>query len=78
MEQNAMTRVIPAFAGRFRLRSIGWLALAFGGMLLIVRPGGNLPLLGTVLMAVGTGHLVGADGVPAMLAAEGMTVTRVQ
>ena len=33
---------------------------------------------GTVLMAVGTGHLIGADGVPAMLAAEGMTVTRVQ
>jgi len=24
-----MTRVIPAFAGRFRLRSIGWLALAW-------------------------------------------------
>jgi hypothetical protein len=33
---------------------------------------------GTVLMAVGAGHLVGADGVPAMLAAGGMTVTRVQ
>ena len=33
---------------------------------------------GTVLMAVGTGHLIGADGVPAMLEAEGMTVTRVQ
>ena len=33
---------------------------------------------GTVLMAVGTGHLIGADGVPAMLAAEGVTVTRVQ
>lgn len=33
---------------------------------------------GTVLMAVGAGHLVGADGVPAMLAAEGYKVTRVQ
>lgn len=33
---------------------------------------------GTVLMAVGAGHLVGADGVPSMLAADGMTVTRVQ
>ncbi len=33
---------------------------------------------GTVLVAVGAGHLVGADGVPAMLGAEGMTVTRVQ
>lgn len=33
---------------------------------------------GTVLMAVGAGHLVGRDGVPAMLAAEGATVTRVQ
>jgi uncharacterized protein YbaP (TraB family) len=33
---------------------------------------------GTVLMAVGAGHLVGADGVPAMLAADGLTVTRVQ
>lgn len=33
---------------------------------------------GTVLMAVGTGHLVGTDGVPAMLAAEGLRVTRVQ
>lgn len=33
---------------------------------------------GTVLMAVGTGHLVGAGGVPAMLKAEGITVTRVQ
>lgn len=33
---------------------------------------------GTVLMAVGAGHLVGTDGVPAMLEAEGLTVTRVQ
>lgn len=33
---------------------------------------------GTVLMAVGAGHLVGADGVPAMLGAEGLKVTRVQ
>ncbi|MBJ7441846.1 MAG: TraB/GumN family protein [Sphingopyxis sp.] len=33
---------------------------------------------GTVLMAVGAGHLVGSDGVPAMLAAQKMTVTRVQ
>lgn len=33
---------------------------------------------GTVLMAVGAGHLVGADSVPAMLAAEGVKVTRIQ
>lgn len=33
---------------------------------------------GTVLMAVGAGHLVGSDGVPAMLQAEGLKVTRVQ
>ena len=33
---------------------------------------------GTVLMAVGAGHLVGTDGVPAMLAADGLKVTRVQ
>lgn len=33
---------------------------------------------GTVLMAVGAGHLVGSDGVPAMLEAEGVKVVRVQ
>lgn len=33
---------------------------------------------GTVLMAVGAGHLVGPDGVPAMLEAEGLKVQRVQ
>jgi uncharacterized protein YbaP (TraB family) len=33
---------------------------------------------GTVLMAVGAGHMVGKDGVPALLAAEGFRVTRVQ
>ena len=33
---------------------------------------------GTVLMAVGAGHLVGTDGLPAMLEAGGMKVTRVQ
>ena len=33
---------------------------------------------GTVLIAVGTGHLVGADGVPRMLEAEGLRVKRVQ
>jgi len=33
---------------------------------------------GTVLMAVGAGHLVGTDSVPAMLAAEGLKVTRAQ
>jgi uncharacterized protein YbaP (TraB family) len=33
---------------------------------------------GTVLMAVGAGHLVGTDSVPAMLGAEGMKVSRVQ
>lgn len=33
---------------------------------------------GTVLMAVGAGHLVGTDGVPAMLAAQGFKVSRIQ
>ncbi|WP_294030311.1 TraB/GumN family protein [Sphingopyxis sp.] len=33
---------------------------------------------GTVLVAVGAGHLVGADGMPAMLEAEGLRVVRVQ
>ncbi len=33
---------------------------------------------GTVLMAVGAGHLVGTDSVPAMLSADGYRVTRVQ
>lgn len=33
---------------------------------------------GTVLLAVGAGHLVGGDGVPAMLKADGYQVTRVQ
>lgn len=33
---------------------------------------------GTVLVAVGAGHLVGADGVPAMIEAGGMKITRVQ
>ncbi|AJA09059.1 GumN protein [Sphingopyxis fribergensis] len=33
---------------------------------------------GTVLMAVGAGHLVGPAGVPAMLEAEGLEVRRVQ
>lgn len=33
---------------------------------------------GTVMMAVGAGHLIGDDGVPAMLGAQGYKVTRVQ
>ena len=33
---------------------------------------------GTVLIAVGAGHLVGADGVPAALEAAGYRVVRVQ
>jgi uncharacterized protein YbaP (TraB family) len=33
---------------------------------------------GTVLVAVGAGHLVGSDGVPAMIEASGLRVTRVQ
>ena len=39
---------------------------------------GRLEQPGTVLMAVGAGHLVGADGVPAMLEADGLKVRRVQ
>ncbi|AQA00599.1 polysaccharide biosynthesis protein GumN [Sphingopyxis sp. QXT-31] len=33
---------------------------------------------GTVLVAVGTGHLIGSDGLPNLLEAEGLKVTRVQ
>lgn len=33
---------------------------------------------GTVLMAVGAGHLVGSDGLPAMLEADGLKVRRIQ
>ncbi|WAI82328.1 MULTISPECIES: DMT family transporter [Achromobacter] len=39
---------------RERVRPVQWIAVAvgFAGMLLIVRPGADLPLLGTLLMAV--------------------------
>lgn len=33
---------------------------------------------GEVLIAVGAGHMVGEDGLPALLAAKGLTVTRLQ
>lgn len=33
---------------------------------------------GTVLVAVGTGHLIGRDGLPTLLEAQGLKVTRVQ
>lgn len=33
---------------------------------------------GTLLVAVGTGHLIGSDGLPTLLQAEGLKVTRVQ
>ncbi|OZI33910.1 EamA family transporter [Bordetella genomosp. 10] len=38
---------------RERVRALQWLAVAvgFGGMLLVVRPGGDLPWIGTALMA---------------------------
>jgi uncharacterized protein YbaP (TraB family) len=39
---------------------------------------GRLEQPGTILMAVGAGHLVGTDGVPAILEAEGVKVVRVQ
>lgn len=39
---------------------------------------GRMEQPGTVLMAVGAGHLVGPDGVPAMLEAQGLKVVRVQ
>ncbi|CAN5363628.1 DMT family transporter [soil metagenome] len=48
-----MVALSPWLLGEHVQRS-RWLAVifGFGGMLLIVRPGGNLPLLGTLLMAV--------------------------
>jgi uncharacterized protein YbaP (TraB family) len=33
---------------------------------------------GTVMVAVGAGHLAGADSVPAMLAAQGLKLKRIQ
>ena len=48
-----MVALSPWLLGE-QVRRSRWVAVivGFGGMLLIVRPGGNLPLLGTVLMAV--------------------------
>ena len=48
-----MVALSPWLLGETVRRS-RWIAVlvGFGGMLLIVRPGGNLPLLGTMLMAV--------------------------
>ncbi|MFY0479021.1 DMT family transporter [Achromobacter marplatensis] len=48
-----MVALSPWLLGE-RVRPVQWLAVAvgFGGMLLIVRPGADLPLLGTLLMAV--------------------------
>lgn len=48
-----MVALSPWLLGE-RVRPVQWLAVAagFAGMLLIVRPGSDLPLLGTVLMAV--------------------------
>lgn len=48
-----MVALSPWLLGE-RVRLVQWLAVAvgFGGMLLIVRPGSDLPLIGTVLMAI--------------------------
>ena len=48
-----MVALSPWLLGE-QVRRSRWVAVivGFGGMLLIVRPGGSLPLLGTVLMAV--------------------------
>ena len=48
-----MVALSPWLLGE-RVRPAQWMAVAagFGGMLLIVRPGANLPWLGTLLMAV--------------------------